>query len=258
MKNTLTTFVLVSLVAGTAMADEKRKMDPIDIDHSARSTDCNNPTPFGAGVYAIASGEAYYFSYTGNGAGINFTTCGGATEFDTDVRVYDDCSDLTQNFYRDGLSSSCGWATYMNCADYTFVNGQNYLIVITGYNANEFGLFEITMNTPCPPPPAPPVNDLPANALPISVGDCVTGNTTLAVDNTGAYADTTHLNCTWKNANSTYYSSTNSGASRDVFYSITVPTGNYSFDLVGSGYDTVVGIWDANNMLVAGNDDWIP
>jgi hypothetical protein len=85
------------------------------------------------------------------------------------------------------------------------------------------------------------------------VGDCVTGsNAAPYTDNTGAYADTTHLACHWMG----YYSSASTGLSRDVFYQVTVPAGMYSFDMAGSTYDTAIGVWDVTGALVAGNDDF--
>jgi hypothetical protein len=101
-------------------------------------------------------------------------------------------------------------------------------------------------------PPPPPANDLPENATPIALGDCVTGSTLYATDNTGAYADLTHLSCPWIG----YYSATSSGLSKDVFYSVTLPCdAQYTFDLTGSSYDTALGVWNSLGQLVAGNDD---
>jgi hypothetical protein len=249
MKNLLITFVAISIAAGTAMADEKRKMDPVEIDHSARTTDCNNPTPFGAGLYVIAPGESFYFSYTGNGAGIDFTTCSDNTTFDTDVRVYDDCSDGVYNFYRDGLSA-CGWKTYMNCTDYTFVNGQNYLIVISGYGASDAGTFELIMNTPCPPPPAPPANDNMANATEVVVdGPCVSGSTLLATND--------NLPPLYQHACYTgFYSATSTGSSVDTWHWFTSTGGCYTVSLCsGATWDTVLALYEADGTPIASDDD---
>lgn len=133
----------------------------------------------------------------------------------------------------------------------------DYWLVITGYSTTGAGAFDLTVT--CEVPPPPPSNNEMADATPMLVGECVTGNTCTAgyTDTTLGYADTTGLFCTWKNDCSTYYSAASSGLSKDAWYTITVDAGQYSIDLLGSSYDTVLGVFDASGTLVAGNDDYI-
>ena len=236
------------LFAGIALADSCRKSDIPQFDLASRSIDCNNATPLAAGVYSIGSGEAYFFSWTGTGTGLELNTCSELTDFDTDLRIFDDCSDPAQNFYRDGLGS-CGWATYLTCEDYTFVSGQSYLIVISGFNTSEYGLFELIVGEPCPAPPAPPVNDNLADALEILVdGDCLSGSTLLASND--------NLPPLYQHAcYSGYYSSTSTGSAVDVWYWFESTGGCYTVSLCGSGYDTVLALYDGNGTPIATDDD---
>ena len=249
MKNLMTAFVTLLVVSGVSQADERRKTEIPELDLASRTLDCNSATTFAPGVYAIGSGQSFYFSYVGTGTGISFTTCGGVTNFDTDVRVFDNCSDPTANFYRDG-SSSCGYKTYMNCADYNFVSGQSYLIVISGYNTANYGLFEIMMNEPCAPPPAPPVNDHQANATQITVdGPCASGST--------QYATADNMPPLYQHACYTgFYSAVSTGASVDAWHWFMSTGGCYSVSLCGGAtWDTVLALYEADGTPIATDDD---
>lgn len=249
MNNLMTAFITALLVCGISLADDRRKTEIPELDLASRTLDCSNSTPFAPGVYAIGSGQSFYFSYTGTGTGISFTTCGGATNFDTDVRVFDNCADPSANFYRDGLSS-CGYKTYMNCADYNYVSGQNYLIVISGYNTASYGLFEIMMNEPCTPPPAPPANDNRANAAEVIVdGACVSGST--------QYATADNMPPLFQHACYTgFYSAVSSGSSVDAWHWFSSTGGCYSVSLCGGAtWDTVLALFEADGTPIATNDD---
>jgi hypothetical protein len=261
----LKTLVLLSLVAGLTApvlaadksdAEQKAAWEAGNVNQLIMN-DCATayPIPFGTTDYT-GEGSMLWFTWTGTGSGLTLQTCGGLTDIDTDLRIYTGTcpGTLTQVYYRDG-SSACGWATYLNCSEFTFLTGVTYYLRIDEYTNGtvDAGEHVTTTWTDCAPPPPPPANDTAAGATPIYVGDCVTGsNAAPYTDNTGAYADQTHLFCPWVG----FYSATSTGLSRDVFYQITVPAGMYTFDMTGSNYDTAIGVWDATGALVAGNDDF--
>ena len=265
----LKTLVLMSLVAGLTapvLAAEKTELELKAAWAAGESNDlilntiCTAyPLPFGNSVWSGATDQRIWFVWVGTGSGLNLETCLPGTNFDTDLRIYTTsdgtCTGAqTQRFYKDG-PSTCGYKTNLQCTDFTFVAGTTYYIRIDRYtNANIGATQTVEMNwVDCAPPPPPPANDTAAGATPMNVGDCVTGNNLAPyTDTTGGYADLTHLLCPWLN----YYSAASSGLSRDVWYQITVPGGMYSFDLTGSTFDTVIGVFDANGNLVAGNDDF--
>ncbi len=264
--NNLKTLALMSLVVGLAapvLATERSEFgtkadwEAGEINPLVLNDACTAyPVPFGTTTWSGATDLRIWFVWTGSGSGLHMESCLTGTNFDSDIRIYTgDCAGtLTQVFYKDG-PSSCGYKTNLQCTDFTFVAGTTYYIRIDEYsnsNLEATDTIELLWED-CAPPPPPPANDTAAGATPINLGDCVTGNNLSPyTDNTGAYADQTHLLCPWLN----YYSATASGLSRDVFYQITVAGGLYTFDLTGSTYDTVIGVFDASGYLVAGNDDF--
>jgi hypothetical protein len=195
-----------------------------------------------------------WFEYVGTGDGLWMETCLGATNFDSDLRVYTgDCDGtLTEVFYKDG-ASDCSWRTFLRCADFTFLDGVTYYLRIDRYfNASLLPDNLLTIRfEECAPPPPPPANDVYTGAFPILPGECVTGSTEPYTDTTGGY-DNTAVECEWVG----YYSALSTGASRDAWYMAVLPAGAYTFSLEGSTYDTALGIFDENLTLVAGNDDF--
>jgi len=267
----LKTLALMSLVAGLTapvLATErseygtKADWEAGEINPLIANTVCTAyPIPFGVSTWSGSTDARIWFTWVGSGNGLHLETCRAGTNFDTDIRIYTsstgDCTGtLTQRYYRDG-NSACNWRTDLQCSAFTFVAGTTYFIRIDRYSNADIGSSQTVemLWEDCAPPPPPPANDTMAGATPIVVdGPCATGNNNAPyTDNTGSYADLTHLVCPWVN----YYSATSSGLSRDVFYQITVSGGLYTFDLTGSTYDTALGVFDANGNLVAGNDDFV-
>jgi len=87
-------------------------------------------------------------------------------------------------------------------------------------------------------PPQPPANDECANAIPVTVGNAVSG------DNSAA-------------TNSVLSACGGGGNGKDVWYSFTAPAaGNYNVATCGSGFDTVLTAYDAcGGSELACNDD---
>ncbi|MFA7332087.1 MAG: T9SS type A sorting domain-containing protein [Candidatus Delongbacteria bacterium] len=128
--------------------------------------------------------------------------------------------------------------------------------VTTGFACAANYTYGVLLNSTTPPPP--PTNVDAAHATPLTLGSCVTGNTTHPV-----YTDTyhfytneylTHLYCPWTNT------STSVGLSADAWYTIELPCeAQYTFTLEPPAnfttFDTVLGVFDVDGNLVAANDD---
>jgi hypothetical protein len=263
----LKTLALMSLVVGLTapvLATERSEFgskadwDAGEINSLVLNTACTAyPIPFGTTTWSGATDLRIWFVWTGTGSGLNLETCLAGTNFDTDIRIYTgNCAGtLTQVFYKDGVSA-CSWRTNLQCSDFTFQTGVTYYIRIDEYNNSDLETSDVVEMrwVDCAPPPPPPANDTAAGATPMNVGDCVTGNNLAPyTDTTGGYVNLSHLLCT---LDFNQFGSTSIGASRDVWYQVTVPGGLYTFDLTGSFYDTVIGVFDASGNLVAGNDDF--
>jgi hypothetical protein len=263
----LKTLVLLSLVAGLTapvLAAEKTQAEQKAAYEDGAIVPVLNDAcsafaiPFGTTTWYGTDHARLWFYWVGTGTGLDLETCAGDSNFDTDLRIYTgDCAGtLTQVYYRDGLSS-CGWRTYLRCSEFTFLTGVTYYLRIDRYsNADILGNGVVTtVWTECAPPPPPPANNVMSGAYPIAVGECVTGSTVAPyTDTTGAYLDVTHLLCT---LDFNQFGSTAIGASRDAWYVVDLPCdAEFTFTLAGSAYDTVLGIWDVNGLLVAGNDDF--
>ena len=140
-----------------------------------------NETVIGSTEFATDTGgnEApdVYYSYTGPGTPevITVSLCDGATNYDSWIRIYDDC-DLNNQLY--SLDDSCGLQS-----EITFVSDgtSTFYIMIEGYQAN-FGEYSLEM-TCVDFIPAP--NDECDNAIDVTCGDVVTGSTMSSLDHGG-------------------------------------------------------------------------
>jgi hypothetical protein len=140
-----------------------------------------NETVVGSTEFATDTGgnEApdVYYKYTGPGTPevITISLCDGNTNYDSWLRIFDDC-DLNNQLY--SLDDSCGLQS-----EITFVSDgfSTYYIMIEGYQAN-FG--EYSLETTCVDfVPAP--NDECDDAIEVTCGDVVTGNTMSSLDHGG-------------------------------------------------------------------------
>lgn len=118
-----------------------------------------------------------YFTYAGTGIPevVTVSLCGGGTNYDSWIRIFDDC-DLQNQLY--SLDDSCGLQS-----EITFVSDgtSTYYVMIEGYQAN-FGEFSLeTICNEFDPPP----NDDCAGAIAVNCGETVTGTTASSLSNAG-------------------------------------------------------------------------
>ncbi|MBV1922405.1 MAG: T9SS type A sorting domain-containing protein [Flavobacteriaceae bacterium] len=140
-----------------------------------------NETVVGSTEFATDTGgnEApdVYYSYTGPGTPevITLSLCDGATNYDSWLRVFDDC-DLNNELYSN--DDTCGLQS-----EITFVSDgtSSYYIMIEGYQAN-FGEYSLEM-TCVDFVPAP--NDECDGAIAVACGDIQIGNTMSSLDHGG-------------------------------------------------------------------------
>ncbi|MBV1922404.1 MAG: T9SS type A sorting domain-containing protein [Flavobacteriaceae bacterium] len=141
-----------------------------------------------------------YFSYTGTGIPevIYLSLCDGGTNYDSWLRVYDDC-DLNNELYSN--DDSCGLQS-----EITFVSDgtATYFIMVEGFSAN-FGDFSLEMTcSEFDPPP----NDDCSGAIALNCGETVTGTTASSLSDAG------------NNSPDVFYSYTGSGTEEWVTISL--------------------------------------
>ncbi len=172
-----------------------------------------------------------WYRLVGAGDLVTLSTCGGSTNYDTQIGVYSgSCTSLVCVAGNDNF---CG---RQSTVSFTAAAGTTYYIWVTGA-VDSRGTF--TLSASCTP-----ANDDCANATTISCGQTVTGSTANATGNDIAPTCTTTFTTTM----------------RGLWYNLT-PTvsGNTTISLCGSGYDTKLGVFTgACGALtcVAGNDDF--
>ncbi len=173
-----------------------------------------------------------WYSIAGTGGAITLSTCGGTTNYDTQIGVYSgSCAALTCVA---GNNNFCG---RQSTVTFNSTSGTTYYIWVTGVidARGNFSLSATCANVA-------PANDLCANAQAITCGQTVSGSTT------GATADAVGT-C----------GGTSLGTAPGVWYNLTPSaSGTVTVSLCGSGYDTKVGVFSgACGALtcVAGNDD---
>jgi len=223
-------------------------------DYTPRANDCDTAIPVVVGTtYNEVGPGQVWFSYMGDGNGLEIETCLPGTNFDSQLWIYTgDCQNLTQVYYRDG-DSNCqyaSWATYLYCDEFIFADGVMHYILFNEYYSDDLTdtmTLEVSF-TECGAPPEPPENDTMAGALPVTLnGDCIAGNTCDATDTTGPYG----YGLCWKN---TLYAS--SGLGKDMWYYVDLADLTHvQVDLCGSTYDTCVGLFDEYGVQIGGNDD---
>ncbi len=216
---------------------------------TSRNIDCNLAEDIlvSAGAYSVGASEKQYFAYTGAGVGLEIATCLPLTTLDTDLWIYDDCTNMTQLFYRDG-DSGCGWATYLTSADFTFADGVNYIIAIGGF-AGSAGDFEFTVTEG--EVVTGPANDNMVDAEPIVVnGACITATTVGATPD--CLPPAVQGACY-----SGYYSATSTCAAADVWYSFMSDGSSlYTVSICGATYDSGLALFDEFGTGIESNDDF--
>ncbi|MBI5828523.1 MAG: hypothetical protein HZB20_03050, partial [Chloroflexi bacterium] len=257
----LNTLVIASLVAGLTapvLADTIIK-DPVREKYLYGENivvpvlnDCatSMPLPMGTTTWYGTDHARLWFVWVGSGSGLHLETYFPATNYDTDIRIFAaNCP--TQLVSKAGPSAQ-GYRTNLQCADFTFAAGTVYYIRIDEYLNSNIDPTDVCQMfwEDCAPPPPPPANDVASGAYPLELGACVDGDTNAPyTDNTGGYMDDSHLLCPGSTGAAI-------GSARDAWYYVVLNhAGLYTFDLTGSAYDTVLGVFDANGNLVASNDE---
>jgi len=173
-----------------------------------------------------------WYTIAGTGGDITLSTCGGTTNYDTQIGVYSgSCAALTCVA---GNNNFCG---RQSTVTFTSATGTTYYIWVTGVidARGNFSLSATCANVA-------PANDLCANAQTITCGQTVSGTTT------GATADAVGT-CT-----------TALGTAPGVWYNLTPSaSGSVTVSLCGSSYDTKMGVFSGACgalVCVAGNDDF--
>jgi len=175
-----------------------------------------------------------FFSYTGSGDTelVTISLCGGGTDYDSAVRVYDSCDLTNEIAFND---DSCGLQS-----EVTFVSdgSTTYLIMVEGFSSNS-GNFELDVTCE-----EPLENDFCEGALPIACGETITGSTDGATPDTGA-PECSGVSIT----------------APGVWYTFTDDSGlitDYTVSLCDSDYDTKLSVYsgDCGTLVCeAGNDD---
>ena len=119
-----------------------------------------------------------FYKFTGNGTSqlVTISLCGGGTDYDSVLRVFDDCDLLNELAFND---DSCGLQSEVS---FTSDGTSTYYIMVEGFGSNSgnFSL-DITCEDPLP-------NDDCSGAIAVSCGDSVTGSTVGATVDSGAPA----------------------------------------------------------------------
>ncbi|MFT6126177.1 T9SS type A sorting domain-containing protein [Candidatus Marifrigoribacter sp. Uisw_064] len=140
-----------------------------------------NETVIGSTEFATDSGgndaPDVYFTYTGSGDPevITVSLCDGDTNYDSWLRIFDDC-DLNNQLF--SIDDSCGLQS-----EITFVSDgtSSYYIMIEGYQSN-FG--EFSLETTCSVFDPPPNDDC-DGAIALNCGDIAIGTTASSLSNAG-------------------------------------------------------------------------
>ena len=168
-----------------------------------------------------------WYSFTGDGVVQNVTLslCGGATGYDSLLRVFDACDGAEIEVNDD----SCGVQSELT---FTSNGTSTYLIMVEG-SGSESGSFTLAVTCAF----ITPVNDLCQDATALACGDSLTGETNSATD-TGGNPISPDV----------WYSYTGAGFSEDVTLSLCDG---------GTNYDSYIRLFDAcDGTEIGTNDDW--
>jgi hypothetical protein len=179
-----------------------------------------------------------WYTFTAPAAGdYQIDTC-NAVGFDTVLALFDACGG-TQLACND--DSTCSASGLRSTVQKTFAAGETVTIRVAAYSSSvSTGPFVLNVTAITPPPP-PPANDDCANAIAISDGADQPFDTTSAT-NSGIAVANCGLPVTINN---------------DIFYTYTAScTGEVTIDTCGTGFDTVIAVFDAcGGTQIACNDD---
>jgi hypothetical protein len=173
----------------------------------------------------------YKFTGTGTTQLVTISLCGGGTDYDSLLRVFDDCDLLNEIAFND---DSCGVQSEVS---FTSDGTSTYYIMVEGFGSNSgnFSL-DVTCEDPLP-------NDDCSGAIAVSCGDSVTGSTV------GATIDIAPTCGTPITSPGVWYSlNDNSGLPGDITLSL----------CNGTTFDTKISVYSgtcAALVCIGGNDD---
>ncbi|KAA3623922.1 MAG: HYR domain-containing protein, partial [Bacteroidetes bacterium] len=122
------------------------------------------------GTGSTSAGGVWYH-FAGTGQDIEVTTCNAGSNYDTKLFVFTgSCGSLTCVTGND--DSSCGFSSVRSTVNFSSIPGTDYFIYVTGFSSAT-GNFEMSISCTTP-------GDVCSDALDISCGDVVTGNTSIA------------------------------------------------------------------------------
>lgn len=144
---------------------------------SGTTTGSTDDAASGAGFCgtSYSGGQGVWYRFAGNDNLVTASVC-DAADFDTKISVFSgSCGSLVCVDGNDDFTGCTG-----NTSEISFVasSGTDYFILVHGFSG-DVGDFDLTVT--CLPPPS---NDLCTSAISLSCGDIVTGNTTLATNDT--------------------------------------------------------------------------
>lgn len=184
------------------------------------------------------TGAGLWYTFTGTGGYVEFSTCGANTGFDTEINVLTgSCGSWTNvGGNDDGMCN--GFDNITSLANVATNYGELYYVYVSSYVEDGTGNI-FWLSTTC----AAPQNDVCANATPISCGNTVQGSTLLA----GIDGPLT----TCEGDGFSY--------AADVWYRVVGNGQDLTASLCSSLYDTKIDIYEsdcANYSCVAFDDDF--
>jgi len=174
-----------------------------------------------------------FYKFTGSGTSqlVTISLCGGGTDYDSLIRVFDDCDLLNELAFND---DSCGLQSEVT---FTSDGTSTYYIMVEGFGSNS-GNFSLDVSCEDPLP-----NDGCSGAIAVACGDSVTGSTV------GATIDTAPTCGTPITSPGVWYKlNDNSGLPGDITLSL----------CNGTDFDSKISVYSgtcAALVCVDGNDD---
>ncbi len=123
----------------------------------------------------FTTGAGVWYTFIGTGGNVDFSTCSGITDFDSEINVLTGSCGTWTNVGGNDDDSFCLVDGSFSTASVPTVYGQEYYIYVSDWvEGGNGGDFQITATC------SAPQNDICADATPISCGDYVEGSTELA------------------------------------------------------------------------------
>jgi|GEM_PF-2390839 len=156
------------------------------------NADCSNAIPLSCGsVFSgntlgasqeviptfngFGTGAGVWYTFVGTGGNVDFSTCSGITDFDSEINVLTGSCGSWVNVGGNDDDFSCGVDGSFSTATVATSYGELYYVYVSDWTpGGNGGNFQVTATC------SAPQNDLCADATPLSCGDYVEGSTELA------------------------------------------------------------------------------